>query len=89
MIIPQVVLEKLKQNPSIGRERLAEETGVSESDARMYCREYKGRVHHRKDMKYKKGIALYDIHYPEQDEPSVNIVYDFMKDLPPKAEETP
>ena len=34
-------------------------------------------------MKFKKGIVLFDIHYPEHDKASVNIAYEFCRDFKP------
>jgi len=83
MNIPQYIIEIFKKNPRIGRNQLAETTGISNQLARMYCRIYKGQRFHKKNEHVLRGIALYDIHYPEHDEPCINIVLDFCKDFQP------
>jgi len=82
MNIPQNVLEILEKNPNMGRERLAKITGISISDARIYNREFKGKIHHKNSM-IQRGMVLFDIHYPEHNDGCIDIVYDFCKDFQP------
>ena len=34
-------------------------------------------------MKIKKGVVLWDLHYPDNDKPSTEVVYQFTKDFKP------
>lgn len=80
-MIPEIIKEFLDANPNAGRNKIAEVFGISEQEARIYCRLYKGRKDDIKDVKM--GVAVYDLHYPEHDEPSWNIVKEFVKDEKP------
>jgi len=81
MELPDSWIEVL-DNHKIGRKEASEILGIAEEDVRAFRRilkiENKPKGHIQG-----KGIALWDIHYPEHDKPCINIVYDFTKDLQP------
>ena len=79
MEIPSSVKEIMLAKPNIGRYQLSKEAGISESDARFYAKLFK----EQSTTEIKRGIALGDIHYPEQDNSSLEIVFSFMKDFNP------
>ncbi len=68
----------IERNPKIGRKRLAKVLGCSDIQARYFCDKYK-----KHDGKIQKGIALWDIHYPEHDVGCMNIVFQFTRDFQP------
>jgi len=72
--------EIFEKYPNIGRRRLSKIAGVSEEDARAFCRERKKEV---KGNTYKKGVVLWDIHYPYHDKNCINIIHDFITDFKP------
>jgi len=80
MDIPHDIRVYLKDNPQVGREKIAGKFGISSQEARMYCREIKGR---RDKNLISKGIAFGDEHYPDHDEPTINIIRKFTKDFKP------
>ena len=69
-----------QENPNIGRKKLAKMCVISEQEARILCRQYKGK---RTDDTIKKGIAVGDIHYPYHDPACINILLDFIVDFDP------
>jgi predicted phosphodiesterase len=80
-LIPNAVLIALQKNPTIGRVQLAKETGITQSEARYYCKVFKDQ---RKPLHcVSRGVALFDIHYPEHDQAAINIALAFIKDFKP------
>ena len=78
--IPDGIKEIMMAKPNIGRYALSKEAGISESDARFYTKLFK----EDKDNKVvKRGIAVGDIHFPDHDEGSLNILFKFIKDFDP------
>ena len=79
-LIPDFVLDILIAKPGIGRSKLSELANIHDSDARFYLRIFKEslKVDHTS-----KGVALFDIHYPDHDKPSINAVFKFMEDFNP------
>jgi len=80
-VIPNYVMCEFQKNPRIGRIELARKCNIPESEARNYCWLY-GQMN--KGIKYKgRGLALYDIHFPEHDEAAMEVVFEFIKDFKP------
>lgn len=80
-LIPADVLKYFVSNPKIGRIELSKKAGISESNARFYCKLYKEK---KKNMKIKDiGIAVYDLHYPEHYKEGWNCVMQVIRDLKP------
>jgi predicted phosphodiesterase len=80
-LIPNIVLAELQKNPKIGRVQLAQNTGITQGEARYYCKIFKDQ---RKTLQcIGRGVALFDIHYPEHDQAAINVVLAFMKDFKP------
>jgi len=80
MKIPDGVKEIMMANPNIGRYQLSKEAGISESDARFYAKLFKEQ---NGKTVIKRGIAIGDIHFPDHDEASIRIFFDFLKDFEP------
>lgn len=80
-IMPEAIRKYLESFPKTGREKLADEFGISKQDARMYCRIMKGRKENAND--FKKVLAAGDWHIPYQDEASVEIFFEFLADFKP------
>ena len=71
-LIPNNIMEILQAKPEIGRMDLAKLAGISENNARYYCRLYNEL--HKKSNLISKGIAVFDYHYPLHDKASHNII---------------
>lgn len=80
-IIPEYVYKYFKENPKIGRYELAKRARITEQDARHYCWIYK-KMNERKKV-VRKGVVLFDIHYPMHDQAAMAIVLKFIKDFKP------
>ena len=80
-LIPDNIMQEFQKNPQIGRIELAKVVSIPESEARFYCRLYKEMT---SGIKYKaRGIALFDIHYPDHNRAVINVVMEFIKDFKP------
>ena len=79
MKIPEYIKEILDGNPDIGRDRLAEKAKISNQEARFYCKLYK----FSDNKPIKRGIAVGDIHFPDDDYRCKNILLQFMQDFNP------
>jgi predicted phosphodiesterase len=80
-IIPSYIMDIFQKNPRIGRKQLAEEAEIPVGEARFFCRVYKEMT---SKIKFKgKGVALFDIHYPEHDEAALEVTFEFLKDFKP------
>ena len=80
-LIPNFVMQHFQKNPQIGRKELAKAAKIPETEARFYCRVYSEM---NKNIHYKsRGIALFDIQYPLQDEACMNVIEEFIKDFKP------
>ena len=71
-LIPDVIMQEFQKNPQIGRIELAKKAGISNQEARYYCRLYKEL--HKEAKLTSIGIAAFDIHYPDHDKASLNII---------------
>ena len=81
-MIPDEIMKYFNANPRISRDELASKTNISNQQARFYCRVYKEQ-HKNAARSLKKGVALFDIHSPEQNNACMNIVFEFLKDFKP------
>lgn len=80
-LIPKSILKYLYENPKIGRTELAKKAGISESDARFYCKLFKKK---QENVKIKNvGIAAYDIHHPYHSKEAINCLFKVIKDIKP------
>jgi len=75
-------MQYFQANPDISRDALAQKAGISNQKARFYCQLYK-ELHKKVSHVMKRGVALFDIHYPEHNKACMNIVYQFLKDFKP------
>jgi len=80
-IVPNFVMQIMQKNPRIGRKQLAKEANITESMARFYCKVY--REKHRPVKCVARGVALYDIHYPDHDRAALQIALQFIDDFKP------
>lgn len=68
-------------NPNIGRGELSKKAGISESDARFYCKLFKEK---QKDIEIVDvGIGVWDLHHPYHDDRAFNCLIKVIKDLKP------
>lgn len=81
-IIPSYIMEYFNENPKIGRMELSEKAVITVSRARFYCKLYKD-GHKNATGRIKRGVALFDIHWPEHDRACMSIVFKFLKDFEP------
>ena len=81
-IIPIKIEKILIDNPSIGRDRLARDNDISNQKARFYIQLFR-EMHKSKPKVIKRGVALFDIHYPYHDKASMSIVKQFIADFKP------
>lgn len=81
-IIPDEIMKYFNINPDIGRIELAAKASIPKSQARFYCKMYK-EGHKKTTTRIKRGVALFDIHYPEHNIKCLNIVFEFLKDFKP------
>jgi hypothetical protein len=80
-LIPKTILKFFVDNPKIGRRELSRKAGISEPDARFFCKVFKEK---QKNIRIKDvGVAAYDIHYPEHDERCINVLLKILKDVQP------
>ncbi|GAG98739.1 unnamed protein product, partial [marine sediment metagenome] len=80
-LIPNFVMQHIQKNPQIGRKELSKVAGISEGEARFYCRVY---AEMNDNIHYKsRGIALFDIQYPLQDKACMNVIEEFIEDFKP------
>ena len=80
-VIPKDILLILRKFPKIGRKRLSELTGISVRSAEYYCRIFK--TSQKNITLLGKGVALFDIHFPEHNLAAMEIVFEFLKDFKP------
>ena len=80
--IPDELMKYFNANPHISRDKLADKANISNQQARFYCKTYK-ESHKNTTNTLKRGVALFDIHSPEQNIPCMNIVFEFLKDFKP------
>ena len=78
-VIPKDILLILRKFPKIGRKRLSELTGISVRSAEHYCRIFK--TSQKNITLLGKGVALFDIHFPEHNPAAMEIVFEFLKDF--------
>ena len=71
-LIPDEIMKHFQSNPEMGRFELSKLSGISDHDARYYCRLHKSL--HKEAKLVSKGIALFDYHYPLHDRASHRIV---------------
>ena len=81
-LIPDRIMQEFQKNPHIGRIELSRIADISNQEARYYCRLHKD-IHNNSTRTIKRGVALYDIHYPEHNKACMNIVLKFLKDFKP------
>jgi len=81
-LIPDNIEKIFYEHPNIGRDELARKADISNQRARFYRTLYK-EIHKNKANIAKRGIALFDIHYPEHNKSCVNVAFKFMKDFKP------
>lgn len=81
-VMPDEIIKYFSVNPKIGREELSRRAHISEQRARFYCKLYKD-LHKNATSTIKRGVALFDIHYPEHNKECMNIVFKFLKDFKP------
>lgn len=81
-LIPDDILKYFNENPKIGRMELSEKAVIAVQKARFYCKVYKD-AHKDATKTIKRGVALFDIHYPEHSKECMNIVFDFLADFMP------
>jgi predicted phosphodiesterase len=80
-IIPNYIMKIFQKNPHIGRTQLAKAAGIPVTEARFFCRLYKEMT---SNVKYRgRGIALFDIQYPDHDVAAMEIIFEFIKDFKP------
>ena len=72
-LIPDVIMQYFQANPDIGRCDLAKVAKISNQEARYYCRLY--RDLHKQAKLVGKGIAAFDIHFPDHDKASMNCLF--------------
>jgi hypothetical protein len=80
-LIPNYIKRIFFANPQIGRKDLAKQASITEGEARFYCKLYKDSK--KTSNIVKRGVALFDIHYPDHDIACMNIVKEFLKDFKP------
>jgi len=77
--MPNYIKEILDANPKIGRDRLAEQAHISNQEARFYCK-----LHKFSDNKpVKRGVAVGDLHFPDDNEACKKILFSFLEDFNP------
>ena len=81
-LIPDEIQKILYEHPHIGRNELEKKVGISNQKARYYITLYK-ELHKNNANIVKRGVALFDIHYPEHTQECMNVVYKFLKDFKP------
>lgn len=81
-LIPNEIMKYFQANTNIGRDDLSKLAGISNQEARYYVRLYKD-LHKNAANVIKRGVALFDIHYPEHSKSCLNIVYKFLHDFKP------
>lgn len=80
-LIPKTIMKYFHENPKIGRLELQRKAGISDFDARFYCRVFKTR---QANVKIKDvGIAAYDIHHPYHSEECISCLFQVIKDINP------
>jgi hypothetical protein len=80
-LIPSDVMKHFVNNPKIGRKELMKKAGISESNARFYCKAFKEK---KKNLKIKdSGIVVWDLHYPEIYKEGWNCVLKVISDFKP------
>jgi len=81
-IIPEYIMHYFKENPKISRNELSRKAGIANQKARFYVQVYRS-LNQKNNKVIKRGVALFDIHYPEQDKACMNIVLKFIYDFKP------
>ena len=79
--IPSHILGFFVDNPRIGRDMLAKKAGISNQEARFYCKLFK--IQHT-DVKIKDvGVAIWDLHHPFYSKPCFNCLLQVIEDIKP------
>ena len=81
-LIPKNIRDIFLSNPKISRDTLASMTGISNQKARFYCTLNK-EMRYKASKVVKRGVVLFDIHYPVHNEACMSIVKKFIKDFEP------
>jgi len=80
-IIPDNIKSYFIAKPNIGRYELSKQSGISESEARFYCKLFKKE---QKDVYIMDvGIAAWDIHHPYHDDRCISCLFQVIKDIKP------
>lgn len=80
-VIPNFVMQEFQKNPKIGRIDLAKKCNIPETQARNYVWLYSQM---NKNLKLQgRGVALFDLHYPDHDRACFEITLEFIKDFKP------
>lgn len=81
-LIPDEIQKIFYENPHISRDDLSKLENISNQKARFYC-QLNRELHKGSSNVIKRGVALFDIHYPEHNKECMNIVFKFLKDFKP------
>jgi len=81
-LIPKNIRDIFLSNPKISRDTLAEIAGISNQKARFYCTLNK-EMKNKGSKVVKRGVVLFDIHYPVHNKECMSIVKKFLKDFQP------
>lgn len=81
-IIPDEIQKIFYENPHIGRDDLSKLVNISNQKARFYC-QLNRELHKGSSNVIKRGVALFDIHYPEHNKECMSIAFKFLKDFKP------
>ena len=81
-IIPEYIMHYFKENPKISRNELSQKAGISNQKARFYVQVYRS-LNQKNNNCVKKGIVLFDIHYPDHNKACINIIEKAIKVLKP------
>jgi len=79
--IPSHILGFFVDNPRIGRNELSKKAGISNQEARFYCKLFKTR--HSRVHIVDTGIAVWDFHHPYHSKSCLTCLLKVIKDIKP------
>lgn len=80
-ILPEHIMAFFVEKPSIGRLALAKKAGISEQEARFYCKLFKDKQTNARIVDV--GIGAWDIHHPYHDDKCISCLFQVIKDIKP------
>lgn len=78
-IIPGYIRNIFESNPNTGRKTLSKLAGISEQEARFFCKLWKD----NSKTCIRRGVAVGDLHYPVDNHKCKKILFDFLEDFQP------